>query len=178
MLSRILVAVLSLVVSVSAFAAEEGKPATSVDPAKLKALLPETLNDLKRGEVNTQQMTMGDTAMSVAETSYAKPDDQSESPAGIDLTFADYGSNSPMGQATAAWANMTFSRESDGEYEKTTKVQGFPALESYNKEGKYGSVTVFVASRYIVTFNVTNIAAEKMVELANGLPLKKLAEVK
>lgn len=180
MLSRVLLATMALLVSMSVFAAEEQtkQPPSAVDPAKLKALLPEKLQGYAREQVNTQQMSMEDMAMSIAETTYAKPDDQSESPVSLSLTFADYGSNSPMGQATAAWANMNFNRESDGEYEKTTKVQGFPALESYNRESKYGTVTVFVASRYIVTLNVTNLPAEKMVAAVNELPLKKLAEVK
>ena len=82
------------------------------------------------------------------------------------------------GGLAAAWSQLEIDKESDEGYEKTLKVAGHPAFETWQKEGKSGNIQVYVAKRFIVTVQTTGLASEKAQEVAKALPLDKLAALK
>ena len=90
----------------------------------------------------------------------------------------DYAATQGMTEAMAAWSKMEIDRESDTGYEKTTKVGDYPALETYQNDGKSGQLQVFVADRFIVQVTTTNVPADQLKKIGEELKLAKLAESK
>jgi hypothetical protein len=172
-------------------AAKEGGDAAKpklqpVDFRKLKELLPAQLVGLKRTKNDGQKLKLGDVTVSSAEAGYTKPrpegqsDDNAaeENPPGVDVTILDYANTDAAGSLAAAWANNEIDQESDDGYQKTVKVAGHPGLETYDKQGKSGTLQLYVADRFIVTINTRNLPAEKTMEAAKALQLEKLAAMK
>lgn len=161
--------------------AEDPKKTEPVDFRKLKELLPSTLLGLKRANAEGQKTKVGDFSMSTATATYegAKKDgDNADADAPhIEVTIVDY-SGTQAGDLAAAWAQADIDKETDGGYEKTLKVAGNPAYETWQSEGKSGALQLYVGKRYIVTVNATGLEKEKTVEAAKALPLDKLAALK
>lgn len=63
-------------------------------------------------------------------------------------------------------------------YEKGLKLDGFPAIERYTKESHDGSLTVFIASRYLVEIDIEGLDSKEMQEWWKRLDAKKLAALK
>ena len=80
-----------------------------------------------------------------------------------------------MADAMAVWTKMEIDRESDGGYEKTTKVGEYPAIETYTNEGKAGQLQVFVAGRFLVAVSTQNVPADQLKKIGEELKLENLA---
>ncbi|MBI4515871.1 MAG: hypothetical protein HY699_08665 [Deltaproteobacteria bacterium] len=79
----------------------------------------------------------------------------------------------------AAYAAMPqFSNESTDGYEKGFPLDGNPATERYNTDNKYGSLTVFLAGRYLVQIDINGLDPKTMQEWWKKIEVKKLAELK
>ncbi len=80
--------------------------------------------------------------------------------------------------AAAHAAVVEFNTESTEGYEKGIKLDGYPAIERYTNEGKDGSLTVFVANRYLVQIDINGLDSKEMQAWWKKLDAKKLAELK
>lgn len=147
-----------------------------VDFRKLKELMPEQLVDLKRTDVTGQKLNMGDVKLSQAHASYEGGSEEEPSSVNVDVT--DYGAQPDMVEGMAYWKEMEMDQESDEGYQRTVKIGQWPALESYQNEGKSGSLHVFVADRFLVLIDISNLPAEQTLKIAEQLQLDKLAELK
>jgi hypothetical protein len=59
---------------------------------------------------------------------------------------------------------------------RTTKVQGFEAVETFKHKDKDGQLTILVANRFVVTLEAKNVEnIQELKDLADHLELKKLA---
>jgi hypothetical protein len=160
-------------------AKKEEKPAAkgeSVDFRKLKELMPTELGGLKRTECNGERNKLGEISISQCKARYAK-DDKEGSPE-IDVEVLDYSDGQMAKGLAAVWTMAEIDKESDDGFEKTVKVKGNPAMQTWNKEGKHGEVQILVAQRYIVTVRTENLPAEQAIKVAEALPLDKLAALK
>ncbi len=63
-------------------------------------------------------------------------------------------------------------------YEKGLKLDGFPAIERYTNESHDGSLTVFIAGRYLVEIDVDGLDSKEMQAWWKRLDAKKLAALK
>lgn len=153
------------------------QPAGPVDFRKLKEALPAELNGIKRTEANGEKTAMGEFKLSMARGTYVNDANADDSPR-IEVTITDYGATKGMVEAFAAWSKMEIDRESDGGYEKTTKIGEYPAFETYQNEGKSGQLQVYVAGRFIVQVQTTNVPAEQLKKIGEEMKLEKLAELK
>jgi len=80
---------------------------------------------------------------------------------------------------TAAHAAVTeFNTDSTEGYEKGLKLDGFPAIERYTNESHDGSLTVFIASRYLVEIDIDGLDSKEMQAWWKRLDAKKLAALK
>ena len=158
-----------------------------VDFRKLKELMPAQAAGLKRARHEGQRVKLGDFSMSTAEATYENPqpesangDENAETPPSprVDVTIMDYGATGTAAGLAAGWAEGDIDQESDSGYQKTLKVAGQPAYETWDSEGKNGSLQVYVADRFIVTINTNHLPSEKMQEVARSLQLEKLAAMK
>ncbi len=77
--------------------------------------------------------------------------------------------------ATAGW---NFNTTSTDGYSKSVTVDGNAGFETFENEGKHGTLWLMVAKRYFVQIETTGQDAGALQEWAKRIDLKKLAEVK
>lgn len=151
-----------------------GKKVETVDFRELKAMLPASLSGLKRTDATGEKTAAMGMQISTAEGSYSSEDGKS-----VTLKIADIGSLSGLaGMAAYAWAANEIDRESDNEYEKTTKFKGYKALEKYNKQSRSGELSVLVGSRFVVEVDGSNIDMNALKAALSAVDLGKLDHMK
>ena len=152
---------------------QKNGPVETIDFRSLKELLPADADGLPRKEASGEKNGAMGFAISTAEGKYAN-DDQSET---IELTIID-GGGSPMMMGMAAWSMIEVDKESDGGYEKTTKIGDNKAYEKYDNDGKSGEINVLVNKRFVVTAKGRGVSMDKLKDALNDIDLDKLASLK
>ena len=160
---------------IGAMAGGDGKGAVEpVDFRELKAILPESIAGMKRGEESGERAAMGGMKVSHAQARYS---DGGTTRLRVKIT--DTGSLSGFaGMAGAAWAMVDIDRETDRGYEKTSTVDGRKMHEKWNTKDKRGEVDVIVASRFIVEVRGTGIEMKDLKESLKVIDFKKLEALK
>ena len=154
---------------------EEGKKHEVVDFRELKALLPESIGDLKRenaeGEKNS---TMGFT-ISHAKANYSNE----EGSKNIDIEITDLtGASGLAGLAAWGWTMAEIDKETETGYEKTTKYKGHKAYEKYDSQYQDGSLEVLVSGRYMVSVEGNNVPMEMVKKAMDEIDIGKLEAMK
>jgi hypothetical protein len=150
--------------------ASTGTAPASVHFRQLKALLPESYDGLKRTSVEAGKNAAFGMNISHAKAEYS--DDQ----ATLNIQIQDVGAMGPfMKMAQFAWAQTEMERETDAGYERTTKLGGHPAQESYDNRSQRGSVQVMVDGRFVVEADGANVPMERIHGLINAIGLDNLA---
>ena len=170
--------------AVSLVRAEDEKPAASqpakvqpIDYKKLKELMPAEVAGIKRSNNEGQKNGIGEFVISQATAEYQKPEGGDNAPS-VHIELIDYGGAAGMGEAIAAWSKMEVDKDSDSGYERTTKVKGHPAFETYQNEGKSGQLQIWVNNRLYLNVQTTNISVDDFKKLGDSLPVEKIAELK
>ena len=149
----------------------QGKVIEAVSGAKLKELLPAELPGMKRASASGERTQSMGVDVSNAEGRY---DDGRG--AHVTIKFTDVGNMSAqMRLGMASWAMTQYSRESDTGYEKTSTFNGYKAFEKYNTQDKDGTVSVFVADRFIVEIDGNNVTMDALKQMLGKMDFKKLA---
>ena len=76
---------------------------------------------------------------------------------------------------TAAW-NLTASTPEG--YTKALTIEGMPGFETFENEGKHGTLWLMVAKRYVLQIETQGQDAKDLQEWLKRVDVKKLAEVK
>jgi hypothetical protein len=76
---------------------------------------------------------------------------------------------------TAAW-NLTTSTPEG--YTKALTIEGMPGFETFENEGKHGTLWLMVAKRYVLQIETQGQDAKDLQEWLKRVDVKKLAEVK
>ena len=76
---------------------------------------------------------------------------------------------------TAAWNMSTSTPEG---YTKALKIDDMPGFETFENEGKHGTLWLMVAKRYILQIETQNQEAKDLQDWLKRVDLKKLAAVK
>lgn len=145
--------------------------APTADFRELKALLPESLPGMKRTEAKGEKVAFGGFGGSFAEGTY-----KGEKGDEISIKISDMGGIGAM--ATAAWTLAEIDSEQENRYEKTTKIAGFKAHETYDKSSKSGQLEIAVPDSIIVEIKGNNVSMEAIKEAVGKLDLTKLAAMK
>jgi hypothetical protein len=121
----------------------DGKVVAAVDPEKLKALLPATVDGLPRTELTAQSAGAAGVSSSNAEAVYSKDS------ARITLTVTDLAAAGAFaGMAGAMGVQST--KETATGYEKVGKVGGRMTTEEWDNQSKSGKYGVLVADRFMI----------------------------
>src|ERR1051325_1329401 len=80
-----------------------------------------------------------------------------------------------VSSTTAAWNMSTSTPEG---YTKALKIEDMPGFETFENEGKHGTLWLMVAKRYILQIETQNQDAKELQEWLKRIDLKKLAVVK
>ncbi len=149
----------------------EGKKVNPVDFRELKALLPETLGDLKRTNIEGEKVAAMGMNISNANADYS--DD--ESGVSIDLKITDLGSVSGLsGLASFGWYMVDIDKENETGYEKTITYKGNKGFEKYDNQGKYGELSILVAKRFVIEANGNNVSMDQMKAAVDMIDIGKL----
>ena len=145
--------------------------ATPIAAAELKAMLPESIGDMKRSAIEAQGGEAMGIAASTAKASYAAGDRRA------DLTISDTGGLA--GLATmAGWANLTMDKDGDGKIEKVYKDGARSVHEEYRKDGSRGELTVILANGIVVAAEGTRVDMATLKGMVQGVDLAKLEATK
>lgn len=142
-----------------------GKPLPAAD---LKALLPETLGDLKRNSVEAQSGGAMGINSSSAKARYGDGDKS------ISLDITDMGSLAGMA-GLAGWAQMTLDKETDGRIERVFKQGDRTVREEYRKDGSHAELTVLLPNGVIVEARGDQVGIEQLRGAVGSVDLNKLA---
>jgi hypothetical protein len=149
----------------------QGKTVSAVPADKLKELLPETLAGMKRTGASAERNQMMGFDMSNAEAEYEGPND-----AWMSLTITDVGNaTGPLRMGLTAWTLTEYSRETDTGYERTGTYSGYKGMEEYNTQNKEGAIRVFVADRFVVEIEGSQLTMDTLKKALSQLDLKKIA---
>jgi hypothetical protein len=154
---------------------EEGKKHEVVDFRELKALLPESIGDLKRESAQGEKNgTMGFT-ISHAEANYSNE----EGSQNIDIEITDLtGASGLAGLAAWGWTMAEIDKETETGYEKTTKYKGHKAYEKYDNQYQDGSFEVLVSGRYMVSVEGNGVPMEIVKNAMDEIDIGKLEAMK
>ena len=171
---RCVVAGAVVVALLLADSARAGEPVEPVDSAKLLPFLPEKVEgfvaEKPRGSTGT---AMGFQLTEVSRVYHKGSEDADET---VTVKLTDGAGNQFFTAAHTAVAE--FKTENAGGYEKGLKLDGFPAIERYSTESRDGSLTVFIADRYLVEIDVEGLDSTEMQAWWKKLDAKKLAALK
>lgn len=150
---------------------EEGKKYEVVDFRELKALLPESVGDLKRTNAEGEKSGVMGFTISKAEADYNN-EDYSQS---VDIEITDLsGAAGIAGMAAWGWAMADIDKETETGYEKTIKYKGHKAFEKYNNQDLYGSIEVLVSGRFMVSVNGSNVPMATIMSAVDQIDIGKL----
>ncbi|WP_461042994.1 transposase [Spirosoma harenae] len=152
---------------------QKNGPVETVDFRKLKELLPEDVDGLKRKEATGEKNGAAGFVISTAEGKYSN-EDGSES---IELDIVD-GGGSAMMIGLAAWSMVEVDKETEHGYEKTTKMGDYKAFEKYDNDTKNGEIDVLVNKRFIISAKGHGVSMDKIKAALEDIDLDKLANLK
>lgn len=163
--------VLTLLLGSNVSAGEGTEP---VDSAKLLPFLPEQVDGYVAEKPHGSTSTaMGFQLTEVSRVYHKGSEDADE---GVTVKLTDGAGNQFFTAAHAAIAE--FKTENAEGYEKGLELDGFPAIERYTNESRDGSLTVFVANRYLVEIDIDGLDSKEMRVWWKKLNVKKLASLK
>jgi hypothetical protein len=151
-----------------------GKASDAVDFRELKELLPEDLPGMKRTGAEGQKSGAMGFTMSTAEGRYAADDGPN-----IQITISDVGAMTGMGAMAAyAWAAAEIDSETETGYERTTKIKGYRGFEKYDRQNKFGEISLLVAGRFVVEVEGNDVSVDALKEALDKVDLGKLEGMK
>ena len=145
-----------------------------VDYKKLLPLLPEASPGWIADKPEGSTTDAGGFKLTNVHRDYRKG--EGESAPTTSISILDSAANPDYVEATtAAW---NFSTSSTEGYSKPVIVGGNPGFETFEVEGKHGTLWLMVAKRYFVQIETKNQDASALQEWVKRVDLKKLAEIK
>ena len=150
---------------------KEGKKVNPVDFRELKSLLPESIGDLKRSNLEGEKVAAMGMNISHANADY----NDTENNISIDIKITDLGSVSGLsGLAAYGWYMVDIDKENEAGYEKTVTYKGNKGYEKYNNENKDGELSILVAKRFVVEVNGNNVSMAQMKAAVDMIDISKL----
>lgn len=145
-----------------------------VDFKKLLPLLPEAPSGWTADKPDGSTTEVGETRLTNVHRDYRKG--EGEKAPSTSISILDSAANPEYVDATtAAWK---FSNETPEGYSKSVVLEGNQGFETFEKDGKHGTLWIMVAKRYFLQIETQEQDSEALQEWAKRVDLKKLAEIK
>ncbi|HEX7441056.1 MAG TPA: Yip1 family protein [Caldimonas sp.] len=148
-----------------------GTNAAPIASQDLKAMLPDSLGDLRRESVEAQSGQAMGIGGSTAKAAYSAGERR------IQLSITDLGGMGGLA-AMAGWANMTVDRETDSQIEKVYKEGGRTVREEYRKDGSHGEFTTILGNGVVVEATGDKIDMPTLKKVVAGVDLAKIEALK
>jgi hypothetical protein len=165
---------LSLWISSNGHAQEIPSSVEVVDFSKLLPLLPDAPPGWTAEEREGSTDDSGGFKLTTAHRDYKKG--EGDNVPITSISILDSAANPDYVSATtAAW---TLNSSTSEGYTKPVTIEGFPGFETFENEGKHGSLWIMVAKRYFLQIEIQGQDAKDLQEWIKRVDLKKLAAVK
>ena len=174
----VIIALSAALVAASSVRAEEEEPApllpNVVDFSKLLPLLPEGPAGWTADKPEGSTDEAGGVKITTVHRDYKKG--TADDAPTTSISILDSAANPEyVASTTAAW-NLTASTPEG--YTKALTIDGMPGFETFENEGKHGTLWLMVAKRYVLQIETQAQDAKDLQEWLKRIELKKLAEVK
>lgn len=157
-------------------AAEEPAPLIPdvVDFSKLVPFLPEAPATWTADKAEGSTDDIGGTKITSVHRDYKKG--EGDTAPTTSISILDSAANPEyVASTTAAWNLSTSTPEG---YTKTLTIEGMPGFETFENEGKHGTLWLMVAKRYVLTIETQNQESKDLQDWLKRVDVKKLSEVK
>ncbi len=148
-----------------------GSSGVPIPAQDLKALLPESIGDLKRESFEASGGSGLGISASSAKAGYAAGDKH------VQLSITDMGGLGGLA-ALGAWANVTSDRETNDEIEKVYKQGNRTVREQARKDGSHAEVTVITENGVIVEARGQKVDVGALRKVIEDVGLSKLEAMK
>ena len=148
-----------------------GTNAAPIAAADLKALLPESIGDLKRESIESGGGDVAGIGGSSAKAAYVAGEKR------LRLSVTDLGGLGGMA-ALAGWANVTSDRETPTEVEKTYKAGNRTVHEKQRKDGGGSEYTVLLSNGVVVEAQGDKVDVAALKSVVEGIDLGKVESLK
>lgn len=145
-----------------------------VDHTKLLPILPEPPDGWKADEAEGSTEDLGDAEISSVHRDYQKGD-VGEVPT-TSISVLDSVANPEYVETTTAGWKLT--ENTPEGYAKPVTVDGNPGFETFENQGKHGTLWMLVAKRYFLQVETTGQDPKEIQEWLKRIDLKKLAAIK
>lgn len=151
-----------------------GQKVEVVDFRELKKLLPGKLHGMKRISAVGEK-----TGMFGIKVSEAKAEYESDDGANITIRITDFGGlKSVAAAAKLGWTMREIDRETDTGYERTFRYKDHPAWEKYDDRSKDGEIKAFVAGRFVVEVEGSDVKMKDLKKAFGEINIRKLEKMK
>ena len=145
-----------------------------VTPAKLLPLLPDAPADWTAEKPEGSTDDAGGVKITSVHRDYEKG--TADNAPTTSISILDSAANPDyITSTTAAWSLSTSTPEG---YTKALKIEGMPGFETFENDGKHGTLWLMVAKRYVLQIETQGQDAKDLQDWLKRVDLKKLAEVK
>ena len=145
-----------------------------VDFKKLLPLIPEPPAGWGADPAEGSTDDLGETKITTVHRDYSKGEGDNVPTTSISILDS-VASPEYLESTIAGWNSNT--SDADG-YTKSINIDGMPGFETFETDGKHGTVWLVVAKRYILQIETTAQEPAELQEWLKRIDLKKLAEVK
>jgi len=153
------------------FKDKDGDKVEVVNFRELKKLLPDEIGGAERTDAKGQRNGMFGINIAQAEGKYRDGDKRA------DVSIVDVGGIGLALRSMANWSQMEIDNESDDGYERTTEIDGYPALVKWNDRNQRGEIAVLVNNRFIVSIKGRNIDMDDLEEALDDIDLDDLEDL-
>ena len=160
--------------AVPARAEEEPQHFEVVDFSRLLPLLPEAPTGWTADKPDGSTVDAGGFKITNVHRDYKKG--TADAVPTTSISILDSAANPDYVAATTAAWNVSAST-TDG-YTKALTIEGMPGFETFENEGKHGTLWLMVAKRYVLQIETQGQDAKELQEWLKRVNLKKLAEIK
>jgi hypothetical protein len=150
---------------------ENREPVTPVSFRVLTNYLPKEIEGIKGSEPEGETVTMGEWSYSHSK-SYYNSEDGSKN-AAVDII--DYAYISALYIPYQTLFNMKYQRESSSGYERSVKINDYPAFENWNSTDKSNELNVLVGKRFIVHVETDGMPEGSAKKIAESMNLSSLS---
>ena len=147
-----------------------------VDYRELRDVLPRRVRGMEEGSYNGERAGSLGFKVSKVEQEYESTDgDQSAA-----ITIVDMGSLKDIASFGVNWLNLELDRENDRGFERTTQIDGHPAMEKCEQLSNYEKceVHLFIAERFVVDLTTRGLSADEMRDILDDMDLRKLEKMR
>lgn len=138
---------------------------------EIKKMMPSSLAGFDLQDTEGQTTGALGFKISTLEATYEEDND------GFKVTVVDVAGVGSLVKNMANWSEFEVDKEGKNGYERTTTIDGHPALEKYNKRRERGEINILVENRFIISVKGEGISESQLQDAVEDLNLRKLARL-